>query len=197
MGSKTAPALQRGRDKLDHIPVRVDRERASPPKPEWLKVADPSRSAVITLQRVMREHDLHTVCEMETIERLYQAVRPGADYRGSLELLAAARQRMPDVPTKSGVMLGLGEREEEIVALMHDLRKHGCSILTLGLYLRPSRDHLPVERYVSPKEFESLGSIALEMGFAEAASGPLVRSSYRADKVARAAAITAGPETTS
>ncbi len=314
MGSSSNSIVQRGRDKLGRIPVRVDRTRESPPKPPWLKVSDPSRSKVLALQQVLRDRGLHTVCEeaacpnigecfaggtatfmvlgdlctrrcpfcdvghgrplqpdadeperlaqtakdmglryvvvtsvdrddlrdgggahfaaciaalrrtipgvkvevltpdfrgrrsraldalcaeppdvynhnMETVPRLYRAVRPGADYRGSLELLAAARRRMPEIPTKSGVMLGLGEHDGEVFALMRDLRAHGCDILTLGQYLRPSRDHLPVERYVTPDEFEALRVIALNMGFSEVASGPLVRSSYHADKVAKAAAV--------
>ncbi|MES9994127.1 MAG: lipoyl synthase [Candidatus Thiodiazotropha sp.] len=125
---------------------------------------------------------------METVPRLYRAVRPGADYQTSLQLLASARRQMNGVVTKSGVMLGLGESRKEVVALMRDLRNQGCDILTLGQYLRPSRHHLPVERYVSPDEFDAYRLTALEMGFLEVASGPLVRSSYRADRVAKVAA---------
>jgi len=123
----------------------------------------------------------------ETVPRLYRAARPGADYAGSLALLREVKRRLPGVPTKSGLMLGLGERDDEVVATMRDLRAHGCDILTLGQYLRPSSTHLPVERYVTPAEFDRLRKQALALGFAEVAAGPLVRSSYRADEVARAA----------
>ncbi|MCB1909197.1 MAG: lipoyl synthase [Rhodocyclaceae bacterium] len=124
---------------------------------------------------------------METVPRLYREARPGADYAGSLQLLAEAARRMPGVPTKSGVMLGLGERDDEVVALMRDLRAHGCRILTLGQYLQPSADHLPVRRYVAPKAFELLRLTGLALGFDEVAAGPLVRSSYQAEQVAAAA----------
>lgn len=124
---------------------------------------------------------------IETVPRLYRAARPGADYAGSLALLREVKRRLPEVPTKSGLMLGLGEREDEVLATMQDLRAHGCDILTLGQYLRPSSAHLPVDRYVTPAEFDRLRERALALGFAEVAAGPLVRSSYRADEVARAA----------
>ncbi|MBL8438181.1 MAG: lipoyl synthase [Zoogloeaceae bacterium] len=311
--SSPSPAVSlRGSDKLSRIPVKVDRELASPPKPPWLRARDPGTPTVLALQGILREQRLHTVCEeaacpnigecfasgtatfmilgalctrrcpfcdvahgrplppdpqepahlaatakamglryvvvtsvdrddlrdggashfaacitalreavpgitieiltpdfrgredealaqlaaappdvfnhnMETVARLYRAVRPGADYLGSLALLARTRERLAQVPTKSGVMLGLGETESELLALFRDLRDHGCEILTLGQYLRPSADHLPVQRYVSPAEFDDLRAVALDMGFAEVAAGPLVRSSYRADRVAKAA----------
>jgi lipoic acid synthetase len=123
----------------------------------------------------------------ETVPRLYRAARPGADYAGSLALLQSVKRRLPNVPTKSGLMLGLGERDDEVLETMRALRDHGCDILTLGQYLRPSSAHLPVDRYVTPDEFARLRERALEFGFAEVAAGPLVRSSYRADEVARAA----------
>lgn len=122
---------------------------------------------------------------LETVPRLYAAVRPGADYRVSLDLLRRIKQARPTVPTKSGLMLGLGERYDEIAAVMQDLREHGCEMLTLGQYLQPSRDHLPVQRYVTPEEFERLGDLARELGFTSVASAPLVRSSYHADQQAR------------
>ena len=118
---------------------------------------------------------------LETIPRLYKAVRPGADYPGSLRLLRRFKERYPRVPTKSGLMLGLGESFKEIEAVMVDLRQHGCDMLTLGQYLQPSRHHLPVERYVTPDEFTVLGERAKALGFANVASGPMVRSSYHAD----------------
>ncbi len=121
---------------------------------------------------------------LETVPRLYPTVRPGADYRSSLELLHRYKQRQPGVPTKSGLMLGLGEHPEEIEAVMHELRQQQCDMLTLGQYLRPSLAHLPVARYVPPEEFEQLRRLGHRMGFTSVASGPLVRSSYHADQQA-------------
>lgn len=118
---------------------------------------------------------------LETVPRLYREARPGADYRGSLELLRAFKTHQPRTPTKSGLMLGLGETEREIFEVLQDLRDHGCEMLTLGQYLQPSRDHLPVQRFISPDEFEQLGRKAEAMGFTGVASGPMVRSSYHAD----------------
>jgi lipoyl synthase len=117
---------------------------------------------------------------VETVPRLYRRVRPGAKYGRSLDVLAAARDRAGDRLTKAGLMLGLGEQEDELTAVFADLRRVGCDILTLGQYLRPTREHLPVERYVAPAEFDRLGSIARELGFRHVESGPLVRSSYHA-----------------
>ncbi|BCX88077.1 lipoyl synthase [Methylomarinovum tepidoasis] len=122
---------------------------------------------------------------LETVPRLYRQARPGADYQGSLRLLQAAREALA-VPTKSGLMLGLGETEAEIVAVLEDLRRHGVEMLTLGQYLQPSPDHLPVRRYVPPEEFDRLAEHARDLGFRQVASGPLVRSSYHADQQARA-----------
>ena len=118
---------------------------------------------------------------LETVPRLYRQARPGADYRGSLELLQRFKARFPGIPTKSGLMLGLGETDEEVAEVMADLRRHGCDMLTLGQYLQPSRDHLPVARYVTPDTFEDFRSRADRMGFSNVASGPMVRSSYHAD----------------
>ena len=117
---------------------------------------------------------------LETVQRLQGEVRRGATYRRSLALLAAARELAPDIPTKSGLMLGLGEAFEEVVEAMRDLRAVDCQRLTLGQYLRPSLAHIPVARYWSPEEFDQLGAIARELGFAMVRSGPLVRSSYHA-----------------
>jgi lipoic acid synthetase len=117
---------------------------------------------------------------LETVERLQGEVRRGATYRRSLALLAAARDLAPQIPTKSGLMLGLGESEEEVVQTLRDLRAVDCQRLTLGQYLRPSLAHIPVERYWSPDDFERLGAIARELGFRQVRSGPLVRSSYHA-----------------
>ncbi len=314
MMTEPKPVGLRGGDKLARIPVKVDSERASPPKPAWLRARDPGLPAVARLQGILREHELHTVCEeaacpnigecfsngtatfmilggictrrcpycdvahgrpaapdadepehlaraiaamglryvvitsvdrddlrdggadhfaqciraareahpgirievltpdfrgreavamdilaatppdvfnhnIETVPRLYRAARPGGDYLGSLALLQAAKAAMPGVPTKSGLMLGLGESDAEVIAVMADLRDHGCDILTLGQYLRPSKDHLPVDRYVTPAAFDRLREHAVGLGFAEVAAGPLVRSSYRADQVAAAAGV--------
>ena len=117
---------------------------------------------------------------LETVERLQGEVRRGATYSRSLGLLAAARELAPEIPTKSGLMLGLGEGFEEVVEAMRDLRAVDCQRLTIGQYLRPSLAHLPVDRYWTPEEFEELGSIANGLGFSDVRSGPLVRSSYHA-----------------
>lgn len=117
---------------------------------------------------------------VETVPRLYPLVRPQADYRRSLELLRRAGRAAAGPPTKSGLMLGLGETAEELRAALNDLREAGCRILTLGQYLQPSPRHLPVARYVTPEEFAQWRRFALSIGFAEAASGPFVRSSYHA-----------------
>ena len=117
---------------------------------------------------------------LETVERLQGEVRRGATYSRSLGLLAAARELAPQIPTKSGLMLGLGEQFEEVVEAMRDLRAVECQRLTIGQYLRPSLAHLPVDRYWTPEEFEELGSIAKGLGFSDVRSGPLVRSSYHA-----------------
>jgi len=121
---------------------------------------------------------------LETVPGLYRKVRPGADYAGSLRLLKRYGELRPEVPTKSGLMLGLGESRDELLAVLEALREHGCRHLTLGQYLQPSRHHLPVERYLEPEEFAELGALAKAMGFTNVASGPLVRSSYHAERQA-------------
>jgi lipoic acid synthetase len=121
----------------------------------------------------------------ETVPRLYRQVRMGARYERSLEVLEHARRVQPETPTKSGLMLGLGETVEEVLQVMRDLRAHQVGILTLGQYLRPSPKHLPIVRYVTPHEFEELRIAGLGMGFAHVESGPLVRSSYHAGLVAQ------------
>jgi len=118
---------------------------------------------------------------VETIPRLYQVVRPQAVYRRSLDVLRWAGEEDPSIPTKSGLMLGLGESDKEVEETLQDLLDAGCSILTLGQYLQPSRQHLPVERYVHPEVFDNWREKALDMGFKAAASGPFVRSSYHAE----------------
>ena len=121
---------------------------------------------------------------LETVPRLYKKARPGADYAWSLDLLARYKELQPSVLTKSGLMLGLGETYEEVVEVMRDCREHRVDMLTLGQYLQPSRDHLPVDRYVHPDEFNALADEAKALGFKHVASGPLVRSSYQADQQA-------------
>lgn len=118
---------------------------------------------------------------LETAPRLYRKARPGANYQWSLTLLKRFGEMHPQIPTKSGLMMGLGETKEEIIEVLKDLRAHGVTMLTLGQYLAPSRHHLPVERYVPPEEFDELKQIALDLGFTHAACGPFVRSSYHAD----------------
>ena len=118
---------------------------------------------------------------LETIPRLYKQCRPGSDYQWSLDLLKRFKQTHPEVATKSGLMLGLGENMEEVVEVMKDMRAHDVDMLTLGQYLQPSKHHLAVERYVDPAEFDELYRIGMELGFKHVASGPMVRSSYHAD----------------
>lgn len=122
---------------------------------------------------------------IETVPRLYPLVRPGAGYHRSLEIFRQAGAYAPSIPLKSGLMLGLGESSDEVKEVLGDLRAAGCSILTLGQYLQPTRDHLPVERFVPPEEFDRWKEIALAVGFSDAASGPFVRSSYRAQELYR------------
>jgi lipoic acid synthetase len=122
---------------------------------------------------------------LETAPRLYRQVRPGANYQWSLDLLKKFKEQHPMIPTKSGLMMGLGETKEEIIDVLKDLRAHGVTMLTLGQYLAPSQHHLPVVRYVPPAEFDELKVIALDLGFTHAACGPFVRSSYHADLQAK------------
>ena len=126
---------------------------------------------------------------LETVPRLYRLARPGADYAHSLKLLQEFKRRFPGIPTKSGLMLGLGETDGEILEVMRDLRAHDVDMLTVGQYLQPTQGHLPVLRYVEPAQFQQLEKAALEMGFLHAACGPLVRSSYHADQQAHRAGV--------
>ena len=126
---------------------------------------------------------------LETVPRLYRQVRPGADYQWSLRLLQAFRRAHPDVPGKSGLMVGVGEKVDEVLSVMEDLRAHDCEMLTIGQYLQPSRHHLPVTRYVPLEEFQLYRERGLEMGFTSVASGPLVRSSYHAELQAAGEAV--------
>lgn len=122
---------------------------------------------------------------LETVPRLYKAARPGSDYAWSLNLLKRFKELVPNVPTKSGLMLGLGETDEEVIEVMRDMRAHNIDMLTLGQYLQPSRDHLAVQRFVHPDTFKWFAEEGLKMGFKNVASGPLVRSSYHADEQAK------------
>jgi len=134
----------------------------------------PSLNAVLKEGPDVLNHNI------ETISRLYQEVRPQADYRRSLRLLKRAKERDPGTVTKSGFMLGLGETEREVFSLLQDLREAGCDFLTIGQYLQPRPDRLPVARYIPPEEFEAFRKIGEEMGFESVASGPFVRSSFHA-----------------
>jgi lipoic acid synthetase len=141
------------------------------------------------------EHALRTVLaarpdvlnhNTETVPRLYRMARSGGRYERTLELLDRARRHAPDIPTKTGLMVGLGEKHDELVATFRDLRGVGCQVLTVGQYLRPSEAHAPMFRYYHPDEFRDLKSIALDLGFIHVESGPLVRSSYHAHETADA-----------
>jgi lipoic acid synthetase len=126
---------------------------------------------------------------LETVPRLYKQARPGADYLHSLKLLKDFKERFPNIPTKSGLMVGLGETDEEILEVMRDMREHNIDMLTIGQYLAPSGHHLPVTRYVHPDVFKMFEEKAYEMGFSHAAVGAMVRSSYHADQQAHGAGI--------
>jgi len=121
---------------------------------------------------------------LETVESLYRNVRPGADYQWSLDLLARFKQQHPEIPTKSGIMLGLGENREQVETTLRDLRLHKVDMITIGQYLQPTAHHHPVLRYWTPDEFDQLAEFGYGLGFTHMASGPLVRSSYHADLMA-------------
>ena len=149
--------------------------------PDFRGRLDPALAALAAALPDVMNHNL------ETVPRLYKMARPGADYRHSLELLRRFKQLYPGIPTKSGLMMGLGETDAEILEVMRDLRAHEVDMLTIGQYLQPTSGHLPVLRYVEPARFKELEAAAREMGFRHAACGPLVRSSYHADQQAHAA----------
>lgn len=140
-----------------------------------------SLATVLAAQPAVLNHNL------ETVPRLYPAVRPQADYQRSLRLLKEVKRLHPEATTKSGLMVGLGERQEEVSSLLRDLRKANCDLVTIGQYLRPSRDHHPVVDYIHPELFQANQKEAEELGFSGAASGPYVRSSYKAEKLYRKA----------
>ena len=139
--------------------------------------SDQALKTVLQAQPDVLNHNL------ETIPRLYPNVRPGAYYHRSLQLISRVRDLAPNIPTKSGLMIGLGESSEELRQVFRDLLEANCQILTLGQYLQPTRKHLPVERFIPPEEFEEWRQIALKMGFSGVASGPFVRSSYHANEL--------------
>ena len=149
----------------------------------WGGESDPYQAIAAQRKRLATVLAAEPVCfnhNLETVQRLQGEVRRGATYDRSLGLLAACRELAPTVPAKSGLMLGLGESRDEVIAAMRDLRAVDCQRLTLGQYLRPSLAHIPVDRYWTPEEFDDLGAVARELGFAQVRSGPLVRSSYHA-----------------
>ena len=187
MGLKYAVVTSVTRDDLPdggaaHFAATIGEIRRRVPEAE-IEVLIPDfqgdRAALETVLRARPDVLNHNI---ETVPRLYSRVRPRADYRRSLELLRRAGESAPLIPTKSGLMLGLGERPEEIRQTLQDLREVGCRILTLGQYLQPSPAHLPVESYVPPEDFENWRKTALDLGFSEVASAPFVRSSYHAQK---------------
>ncbi len=149
--------------------------------PDFRGRLEPALEILVAEPPDMMNHNL------ETVPRLYRQARPGADYPHSLKLLQEFKARRPDVPTKSGLMLGLGETDAEILEVMRDLRANGVDMLTIGQYLQPTAHHLPVLRYVHPDGFAVFERAAQAMGFAHAAVGPMVRSSYHADRQAQAA----------
>jgi lipoic acid synthetase len=156
----------------------------------WGGERDREKAEDLQRRRLRTVLEARPVCfnhNLETVERLQGEVRRGATYRRSLDLLAAARELAPQIPTKSGLMLGLGESHDEVLETLRDLRAVDCQRLTLGQYLRPSLAHIPVARYWSPEEFEELGATARELGFADVRSGPLVRSSYHAETAGQGA----------
>ena len=153
--------------------------------PDFLKCPPEALEKVVQAKPDVFNHNL------ETVPRLYKQARPGSDYQHSLKFLQEFKKRQPNVPTKSGLMLGLGETDEEILEVMRDMRAHDVDMLTIGQYLQPSEHHLPVLRYVHPDVFKMFEEKAKEMGFSHAAVGAMVRSSYHADEQAHAAGLDA------
>ncbi|PPI88040.1 lipoyl synthase [Candidatus Pantoea edessiphila] len=143
--------------------------------PDFRRCMDRALNIIINQPPDIFSHNI------ENVPRIYRQIRPGANYKKSLKLLEQFKQYHPNIPSKSGLMLGLGETNTEIIEVMRDLYNHGVSMLTLGQYLQPSRNHFPVKRYVTPKEFNDIKKEALSIGFTYVACGPLVRSSYRAE----------------
>ena len=165
-----------------HFVECIEQVRARNPQIEIEILVPDFRGRMEVALEIMRKHPPDVFNHnLETVPRLYRQCRPGSDYQWSLDLLRKFKQAQPDVPTKSGLMLGLGEEIDEVIEVMRDMRNHDVEMLTLGQYLQPSKHHLAVERFVTPDEFDALYRTAMEMGFRHVASGPMVRSSYHAD----------------
>jgi lipoic acid synthetase len=165
-----------------HFTACIERVRDKNPDIEIEILVPDFRGRMEVALEIMHQHPPDVFNHnLETVPRLYKQCRPGSDYQWSLDLLKQFKQAQPGVPTKSGLMLGFGEAIDEVIQVLHDMRDHGVEMLTLGQYLQPSRHHLPVERFVTPEEFDVLYQTAMKMGFRHVASGPMVRSSYHAD----------------
>jgi lipoic acid synthetase len=174
---------QHFRDCIRAVRERSPRTRIEVLVPDFRGRLDAALSILSECPPDVMNHNL------ETVPRLYKQARPGSDYRHSLKLLKDFKARFPEVPAKSGLMVGLGETDEEIVEVMRDLRAHHVDMLTIGQYLQPSAHHLPVLRYVEPAVFDGYARTAEKLGFVHAACGPLVRSSYHADQQAHEAGV--------
>ena len=168
-----------------HFVSCIERVRALSPATKIEILTPDFRGRLERALEVLRESPPDVMNHnLETVPRLYRQARPGSDYAHSLELLRDFKAEHPHIPTKSGLMVGLGETNDEILAVMRDLRAHNVDMLTVGQYLQPSKHHLPVARYAHPDEFHMLEEEAGRMGFVNAACGPMVRSSYHADRQA-------------
>lgn len=174
-----------------HFVEVIERLRAAMPSARVEVLTSDFAGNLAAIDAVASAHPDVFNHNVETVPRLYPEVRPAADYARSLALLTRVRETVADMPTKSGLMVGLGESFDEVVAVLHDLRRTGVGIVTIGQYLRPSAAHLPVTRFVEPGEFDRYAEVASALGFAGVASAPFVRSSYHAAEVADAAR---GPE---
>jgi lipoic acid synthetase len=164
----------------DHIARTIEATHQRAPDCRLEMLIPDFRGVPACIQRVAMTPLVVLAHNMETVPRLYKSVRPGAVYERSLRVLEMAKEFRADLLTKSSLMLGLGETREELLTVFADLRRHGCDILTLGQYLRPSREQLEVHRYITPEEFAALRADALPLGFRHVEAGPLVRSSYHA-----------------
>ncbi|MGA2603780.1 MAG: lipoyl synthase [Verrucomicrobiia bacterium] len=164
----------------DHVARTIEAIHQRLPSCKLEMLIPDFRGVAACVERVVKTPLTVLAHNMETVPRLYKQVRPGAVYERSLRVLEMAKEFRPDILTKSGLMLGLGETREELLEVFRDLRQHGCDILTLGQYLRPSAEQLVVTRYVAPQEFATFKDDALQLGFRHVESGPLVRSSYHA-----------------
>jgi lipoic acid synthetase len=163
-----------------HIALTIEAVHSRVPRCKLEMLIPDFRGNPDCVRRVMNTPLTVLAHNMETVPRLYRQVRPGAVYERSLRVLELAKEFRTDILSKSGLMLGLGETRDELLTVFSDLRRHGCDILTLGQYLQPSPEQLPVERYVTPHEFAELKADALKLDFHHVESGPLVRSSYHA-----------------